>query len=272
MEASKVYDLLPTNDKFRVTFDLFKPRPHFLLFPKPGVGGMSEDHSLEDNQGQQLIETAREMLASWNISSGTLSIHRGSWISKKSPTVHFHLCVDVTNYLNIYRAKKVTDFFSWFGNQRSYNRWKRKFEHRYEKDVEEYPREKYHGDAVDEINRIIANEQSTSESTIGNEQSTSESTIGNEQSTSESTIGNEQSTSESAIGNEQSTSENTENLVYWHRKHPKIAFPGNGTAEDLENILIKMQEYAESNILTNSEDENCGCHLCLNLGSDSGTY
>ena len=239
MEASKVYDLLPTNDKFRVTFDLFKPRPHFLLFPKPGVGGMSEDHSLEDNQGQQLIETAREMLTSSNISSGTLSIHRGSWISKKSPTVHFHLCVDVTNYLRIYRAKKVTDFFSWFGNRRSFNHWKRKFEHRYEEDVEEYPREKYHGHAVDEINRIIANEQSTSESTIGNMQS---------------------------------TSENAENLVYWHRKHPKIAFPGNGTAEDLENILIKMQEYAESNILTNSEDENCGCHLCLNLGSDSGTY
>ena len=264
MEESKVYDLLPVhkkNDIFRVTFDLYTPRPHFILLPKPGVKDMSKDHSLTPEQRQQLIVTAREMLASWNISSGTLSIHRGSWISKKSPTVHFHLCVDVTNYLNIYRAKKVTDFFSWFGNQRSYNRWKRKFEHRYEKDVEEYPREKYHGDAVDEINRIIANEQSTSESTIGNEQSTSESTIGNEQ-----------STSESAIGNEQSTSENTENLVYWHRKHPKIAFPGNGTAEDLENILIKMQEYAESNILTNSEDENCGCHLCLNLGSDSGTY
>ena len=68
-------------------------------------------------------------------------------------------------------------------------------------------------------------------------------------------------------------SENTENLVY-HRKHPKIGFPGNGTAEDLKNILIKMEEYAVLKKLTirDSKDENYGCHLCLNLGSDSGTY
>ena len=72
---------------------------------------------------------------------------------------------------------------------------------------------------------------------------------------------------------EQSASENTENLFY-HRAHPKIGFCGDGTAESLNNILIEMEEYAERNNLTtiNSENEDSGCHLCLNLGSDSGTY
>ena len=231
MEESKVYDLLPVhkkNDIFRVTFDLYTPRPHFILLPKPGVKDMSKDHSLTPEQRQQLIVTAREMLASSNISSGTLSIHRGSWISKKSRTAHFHLCVDVTNYLRIFEAKRHTDFFSWFKNNDCANHWMRKIGRSYARNVEEYPQKTYHGEDVENISDIIGK-----------------------------------------VG----ISENTENLVY-HRKHPKIGFPGNGTAEDLKNILIKMEEYAVLKELTirDSKDENYGCHLCLNLGSDSGTY
>ena len=231
MEDSKVYDLLPAdkkNDIFRVTFDLYTTRPHFILLPKPGFKVMSKDHSLTPEQRQQLIVTAREMLASSNISSGTLSIHRGSWISKKSRTAHFHLCVDVTNYLRIFEAKEETDFLSWFKNKDCADHWMRKIGRGYVKNVKEYPQKTYHGEDVENISDIIGK-----------------------------------------VG----ISENTENLVY-HRKHPKIGFPGNGTAEDLKNILIKMEEYAVLKKLTirDSKDENYGCHLCLNLGSDSGTY
>ena len=232
MATSKKYDLLPVkreNDMFRVTFDMFTPRPHFILLPKLGVQGMRKDHSLKNKQAQQLIVTAREMLASSNISSGTLSIHRGSWMrSKKSRTAHFHLCVDVTNYLRIFEAKRHTDFFSWFKNNDCANHWMRKIGRSYARNVEEYPQKTYHGEDVENISDIIGK-----------------------------------------VG----ISENTENLVY-HRKHPKIGFPGNGTAEDLKNILIKMEEYAVLKKLTirDSKDENYGCHLCLNLGSDSGTY
>ena len=222
MATSKKYDLLPVkreNDMFRVTFDMFTPRPHFILLPKLGVQGMRKDHSLKNKQAQQLIVTAREMLASSNISSGTLSIHRGSWMrSKKSRTAHFHLCVDVTNYLRIFEAKRVFE-----RNKKS----------AYARNVKEYPYKTYHREAVE----IIERDRATN-----------------------------------SLTNMQSTSENAENLVY-HSKHPKIAFSGNGTTEDLKNILIKMQTYAEGNVLIRDKDGNHpGCHLCLNLGSDSGTY
>ena len=226
MEASEVYDLLPVdgkNDKFRVTFDVFKARPHFILLPKTN---MSPSHSLTPEQGQQLIVTAREMLASWNFSSGTLSIHRGSWISSSfNPTAHFHLCVDVTNYLRIFKEKEKTDVVSWFKNTKSADHWKDRYQSDYPEKAKKYPKSKYHERAVKEISDIIGK-----------------------------------------VG----ISENTENLVF-HRKHPKIGFPGNGTAEDLKQILDKMQKYAKDKKLPNG-DSITGCHLCLNLGSDSGTY
>ena len=241
MEASEDYDLLPVdkkNDIFRVTFDLYTARPHFLLLPQPGIEDMSEDHSFSPEQRQQLIVTAREMLASSNISSGTLSIHRGSWISKEYVTAHFHLCVDVTNYLRIFEAKKKTDFTSWFKSEDCVDSWMRKIAYGYVKNVKKYPTTTYHEKAVGYISDIIGKDGARN-----------------------------------SLTKKQSTSENTENLVY-HRKHPKIGFPGNGTAEDLKNILIKMEEYAVLNELTirDSVHDNYGCHLCLNLGSDSGTY
>ena len=118
MMASKTYDLLPDdnrNDIFRVTFDLFTKRPHFMLLLQPGIEDLKPDHSLTPLQKQQLIVTARGML-SGKISCGTLSIHRGSWISKHSTEAHFHLCVDAKTYLKIFKAKE-TDYSSWFDDQ-----------------------------------------------------------------------------------------------------------------------------------------------------------
>lgn len=147
------YDLLPSdkkNDTFRVTFDLLTPRPHFILLPKPGVE-MSMDHSLESNQKQKLIKAARDMLSSWNIDFGTLSIHRGSWISGESQTAHFHLCVDAQKYLAIFDEEKTTNFVKWFDTPLDALVWKKKYLKYYPTRVKAYPGEKYHAGAVAEI-------------------------------------------------------------------------------------------------------------------------
>ena len=99
------YDLLPDeNEPFLVTFDLYTPRPHFIILPKEPKSIQPPDFSaLNDKQIVSLINVAKSVLSRFNIPNATLSIHRGSWISKpkkKTPSFLAHICVDTNVFEN----------------------------------------------------------------------------------------------------------------------------------------------------------------------------
>ena len=163
MAESQTYDLLQDDREdaiFRIIFDLYTARPHFILLPKPGKV-LERDHSLTTEQKQQLIAKANKMLSFYGISCGTLSIHRGSWISKKSLRAHFHLCVDAKTYLAILVQKG------------KYHEVNKRFFGNFSKMVEEYPVPKYHKKEVGKILHIISKSASNSSP---EEQSASENT------------------------------------------------------------------------------------------------
>ena len=98
------YDLLPANENntFRVAFDCFTPRPHFIILPK--IGGIPSDFSgLTSAQKSSLIKAAHSALRVVKIRKGILSIHRGQWKSTKTEKFHAHICVDTEEYLKVLR-------------------------------------------------------------------------------------------------------------------------------------------------------------------------
>ena len=98
------YDLLPANEnaRFRVAFDFFTPRPHFIILPK--IRGIPSDFSgLTSAQKSSLIKAAHSALRVVKIRKGILSIHRGQWKSTKTKIFHAHICVDTEEYLAVLR-------------------------------------------------------------------------------------------------------------------------------------------------------------------------
>ena len=79
------YDLLRGgNNTFRVTFDWFTLRPHFIILPKNPKFIIRPDFScLNDGQTYSLINAAQCVLSLFNIPNAILSIHREHGNRKK---------------------------------------------------------------------------------------------------------------------------------------------------------------------------------------------
>ena len=105
----KDYDLLKEKNKiFRVTFDFYTPRPHFIILPKPGIVIPANVEFFDKEQiMRDLLNAAQSMLSSFKIPNATLSIHRGPW--KTNPKLHAHLCVDTLTYLKIFSKELEND-------------------------------------------------------------------------------------------------------------------------------------------------------------------
>ena len=74
-------------------------------------------------QTEELMRAVRSMMARFDIPSGTLSIHRGSWLSRKTKIFHAHICVDVDLYLKVFdERKKIIP--SWPNGKYVTNNWK----------------------------------------------------------------------------------------------------------------------------------------------------
>ena len=97
------FDLLPANvnNTFRVEFDIYTPRPHFIILPK--IKGIPSDFSGLTSQKSSLIKAAHSALREVKIRKGILSIHRGQWKSTKTEKFHAHICVDTEEYLKVLR-------------------------------------------------------------------------------------------------------------------------------------------------------------------------
>ena len=122
------YDLLPANENntFRVAFDFFTARPHFIILPK--IRGIPSDFSgLTSAQKSSLIKAAHSALRVVKIRKGILSIHRGRWKSAKTEKFHAHICVDTEEYLRVLRIRKGTIPANDWLKSRSYEKKVREY-------------------------------------------------------------------------------------------------------------------------------------------------
>ena len=130
---SRTYDLLPHNsrcDTFKVNFDVYTPRPHFIILPHERSLVGHDYNYLNSSQRLKVIKAAVE-LVSHNTSlkhSAILSIHTGSWISTRD-MFHAHVCVDVDDYLKIYAMKK-SEIPEWPSTKFVTRQWKASRNHR----------------------------------------------------------------------------------------------------------------------------------------------
>ena len=88
-------------DKFRVNFDCFTARPHFIIVPEED-SSIKTYQALCDDQKKQVIDLALQMITEYKLkeSRAVLSQHSGSWYSSKH-NYHAHLCVESEEYLKI---------------------------------------------------------------------------------------------------------------------------------------------------------------------------
>ena len=87
--------------KFRVNFDCFTARPHFIIVPEED-SSIKTYQALCDDQKKQVIDLALQMITEYKLkeSRAVLSQHSGSWYSSKH-NYHAHLCVESEEYLRI---------------------------------------------------------------------------------------------------------------------------------------------------------------------------
>ena len=113
------FDLLDgQNQLFHVTFDISTPRPHFIIAPKNPTVIKPDFKKMTEGQTDTLMNAVESMdvMKGYEIKSGILSFHRGSWFTKDPKrTFHAHICVDVGPYLKVYDEKKneIAQSLSW---------------------------------------------------------------------------------------------------------------------------------------------------------------
>ena len=230
---SQTFDLLPDGRKnaiFRVSFDFYTPRAHFVILPKSDKTIEPEFSRMTSEQVCELIEAAKTMLSISAANRGTLSIHRGSWTSAKD-TFLAHLCVDVESYLNVFRRRKG-EIPNWPSSGYVTKQWKAdKDPCSYAKNVRGYPYRSY---LSEEVAQITSTQPLVYDS-------------------------RKNATRHSEI-----------NVVYHssHPKIGFLGSDVKNT-EYLKEILLVMEKYANQHGLTDcaSHNDNNGCHLCVYLGS-----
>ncbi|XP_015770393.1 PREDICTED: uncharacterized protein LOC107348834 isoform X1 [Acropora digitifera] len=238
---SHTYDLLPHNsrcDTFKVNFDVYTPRPHFIILPheRSLVG---HDYNYLDNSERLKVIKAAVELVSHNTSlkhSAILSIHTGSWISTRDMFLA-HVCVDVDDYLKIYAMKK-SEIPEWPSTKFVTRQWKASRNHRdYAMNVRGYPFKTYF---KQEVIAIKANQR-------------------------------QKLPNKSSGGASEVPSKFT---ILYHPSEPKIGFAvEKSEISSCANLkfLLEAQEalfkFATDCKLTDmsSKNEDNGCHVCLIL-------
>lgn len=236
---SHTYDLLPQHlrcDTFKVNFDVYTPRPHFIILPheKSSVG---HDYSTLDSPKRlKVIKAAVELVSHYtNLKhSAILSIHCGSWITTKD-MFHAHVCVDLNEYLEIYDKNKHK-IPEWPSAKFVTRQWRAsKNPEDYEKNVCGYPFKTYFKQEVAAIKK-----------------------------------NQEKETPHERNGGDSEGS--SEFRILYHPSEPKIGFASKSKISSSEtSVLLGAQEalfkFATDCKLTNmsSKNEDEGCHVCLIL-------
>lgn len=236
----ETFDLLPSNakcDTFKVVFDYYSPRAHFIIVPRDRKS-ITNYNSLAPGAKLKIVKAAMVMVSHYDLQmSATLSLHFGKWGTDKDK-FHVHLCVDVEDYLSIYDKRKheVPNWPSVRSVTKEWRACKEPTHSCYVKNVRQYPFKTYFKDEVEAVRNYRRTEARTN--TIGS----------------------------LAIPSPPFTA------ILFHHSEPRVGFAvkNDATARSAE-ARLKAQEaiigfasqYKLTNIHARSEDD--GCHVCLVL-------
>lgn len=227
--------LLPSKkcDTFRVAFDYYSPRPHFIIVPRDRKS-ITNYNSLNPEGKLKIVQAAMEMVSDYKLQqTAILSLHFGSWVSEKNK-FHAHCCVDVETYLTIFDKKKG-EIPNWPSPKYVTREWKASKDHRqYALNVARYPFKTYFKDELKAVKQYRQEKPSTSRDVV------------------------------SAKPPPPFTA------FLYHPSEPKLGFAVEKSArprsaEDLLEAQGAIIKFADQNKLTDmdAKDENDGCHVCL---------
>ena len=92
-------------DLFKVEFDYFTPRAHFIILLRDKSKPGTDYNSLEPGARLKVVKTAMAMVSHYHLENyAILSLHLGSWITTKN-MFHAHVCSDLNKYLSAYERK-----------------------------------------------------------------------------------------------------------------------------------------------------------------------
>ena len=145
---------------FRMAFDFFTPRAHFIMLEKKGHHLPRTGYQdLKEEQKDDLLSAAKRFIADNDLTDVTLSVHMGSWYRTKN--FHVHLVVSNEQYIRVFRANKKQ--LSDWPTMRSVNKqWKKRepTKRAYECNVYAYPLRSYQDEDIKDIKDFRAGERS----------------------------------------------------------------------------------------------------------------
>lgn len=240
----EIFDLLPLNakcDTFKVVFDYYSPRAHFIIVPRDRKS-ITNYNSLAEGAKLKIVKAAMAMVSHYNLQkSATLSLHFGKWGTDKDK-FHVHLCVDVEDYLSIYEKRKH-EVPNWPSKRSVTKEWRACDEPTHEcyvKNVRQYPFKTYFKNEVEAVRKYSRTEAITT--TVG----------------------------PSAIPSPPFTA------ILYHPSEPRVGFAlkdcvaarsAEARLQAQEGIIGFARQYNLTNIHARSDDD--GCHVCLVLDEKS---
>ena len=236
------FDLLSTaneNKIFKIVFDYYTPRPHFVILPRDGLELEGHDYSeLQETTKLELVKAATAMISEYKLEGGSiiLSIHRGAWLSNKSK-FHAPICADVNQYMQVFHNKE-SEIPNWPNKRYVTRQWRASSDPtEYEMNVMGYPFKTYFKQELKSITELKKRDTGKA----------------------------------SFI---QPTTYEGYTLLY-HHSEPRVGFAVEKKSEDTSiagyvQTLNVMNRFAGEHGLTNMEGsgDDKGCHICLVL---SGT-
>lgn len=146
------FDLIPANEKcdtFKVVFDYYSPRAHFIILPRNEF--ISTYFELDQKARPKVVKSALSIVSGYKLqNSAILSIHFGSWLTTKDK-FHAHICVDVEDYLAIFEENKQR-IPGWPSSDYVTRQWKAsKNPNDYPMNVRGYPFRTYYLEEVEAI-------------------------------------------------------------------------------------------------------------------------
>lgn len=239
----EVFDLIPPNkkcDTFKVVFDYYTPRSHFIILPRD-TGKLKTYYDLDHEARRKVVNAAKSMVDDYNLQkSAVLSLHFGSWLTTKDK-FHAHVCVDVEEYLSIFE-KKMKEIPGWPSQDYVTKQWKAsKNPRHYAINVQGYPFRTYFKEEVEAVKRYRRLNPSTSSTGVTSIQCPPPFTA-----------------------------------ILFHPSEPRVGFAveksvNPSSVESLFEAQEAMIKFADQNKLTNiqARAEDDGCHVCLVLDGKS---
>ena len=232
------FDLMPSNEKcdtFKVAFDYYTPRAHFIILPRDKSKPGTDYNSLEPGARLKVVKAATAMVSHHHLQkSAILSFHFGSWITTKN-MFHAHVCADVEEYLSVYEKRK-RDIPNWPSRDYVTKQWKAsKDPRKYAINVQQYPLRTYFKDEVEAVKEYRRSKPTSK-------------------------------------AKDSVTPSSPFTAILYHPSEPRVGFAVEKSAipRSAESLLEAQEaivKFASQNKLTdmNAKGDDNGCHVCLVL-------